>query len=202
MGSVFNEFLAVNSVLNEIPDNSALHLGNSMSVRYANLVGLNSSRRVEVFSNRGTAGIDGSMSTAVGHALQSDKIQTLIIGDISFFYDRNALWLEKVPNNLRIVLLNNHGGGIFKLIDGPEKLPEVDEYFVSKQKLQAQSTAKEMGLDYFYCNDLISLYDQLKLFFEKNDKAKILEIDTDIEINTQVFSFYKKTLKNICLNRT
>ena len=74
----------------------------------------------EVFANRGTSGIDGCTSTAVGYALaEPDKQVVLLTGDVAFFYDRNAFWHNYPTPNLRVVLLNNHGGGIFRLIDGP-----------------------------------------------------------------------------------
>ena len=87
-----------------------------MAVRYANLIGLSQEQHagVAVFANRGTSGIDGSNSTAVGSALASDRLTVLVTGDMAFFYDRNAFWHNYRLPNLRVVLLNNHGGGIFR----------------------------------------------------------------------------------------
>jgi 2-succinyl-5-enolpyruvyl-6-hydroxy-3-cyclohexene-1-carboxylate synthase len=190
----FSEFRAIRAVLAVLPGSSSLHLGNSMAVRYAGLIGIDDSS-IRVYSNRGTSGIDGTMSTAVGHALASDGLHTLIIGDVSFFYDRNALWHAQVPRNLRIVLINNHGGGIFKLIDGPASLPEVDKFFVASQSLNAESTAREMGLDYTVCHNLKSLEAAFATFHEPSESARILEVVTDMEINTACFSEYRERMK-------
>src|SRR5699024_9014048 len=114
----FGEFEAVMDILNNLPQGCDLHLANSMAVRYANLLG-KVPEGTTVYANRGTSGIDGSSSTAVGTALASGKITTLITGDMAFFYDRNAFWHNYPLANLRIIVLNNHGGGIFRLIKGP-----------------------------------------------------------------------------------
>ena len=85
-----------------------------MPVRYASLCGLEAVQQIAVRANRGVSGIDGCLSTAVGAALGTDRLVTLLIGDVAFFYDRNGLWNNYLPANLRIVLFNNHGGHIFR----------------------------------------------------------------------------------------
>jgi len=101
--SDFNYFSAVKKVIQGLPKNSVLHLGNSMPVRIANFIGLNDPT-IDVWCNRGTSGIDGVLSTAVGHSLaEPNRKHTLIIGDLSFFYDQNGLWLNhEFPNNLQM----------------------------------------------------------------------------------------------------
>jgi len=124
------ELSLVSHVMRNIPDHTSLHLANSMAVRYANFCGLGDNKKgVQVYSNRGTSGIDGCTSTVVGHVLSSESIHTLITGDVAFFYDRNAFWNNYNKQNLRVVILNNHGGAIFGIIDGPGTTPEADEYF-------------------------------------------------------------------------
>lgn len=112
------EFNAVQQILKDTDDNTALHLGNSMAVRYASWAGKSFSK---IYCNRGTSGIDGSLSTAVGYALAKPSERVLcVIGDISFLYDSNALWTNKVPDNLGIIVLNNQRGLIFDFIPGPD----------------------------------------------------------------------------------
>ncbi len=182
----FSEFEVVRHLLSRLPAHSVLHLGNSLPVRYANYVGIDDPA-IEVFSNRGTAGIDGTLSTAVGHAISADKINTLILGDMAFIYDRNAFWNNYIPSNLRIVVLNNHGGGIFKLIDGPGHQPEVEELFVTKQPLTAEMTAKEYGFNYFPVHSRDELLHDLDVFFDAEGPAKILEVFTETDMNTTLF---------------
>ncbi len=191
-GAAFGDFGAVVEVMNSLPDNSILHVANSMPVRYANFAGLQPQQRVEVFANRGTSGIDGCTATAVGAALQTGKVVVLLTGDVAFFYDRNGLWHNYLPPNLRIVLLNNHGGGIFRLIDGPAGQPELEEYFETRQVLRAERAAGDFGLEYLSCQTLEELLKHLPAFFASDGKAKLLEIETDPQVNAQVYRQFKE----------
>ncbi|MDN5203228.1 2-succinyl-5-enolpyruvyl-6-hydroxy-3-cyclohexene-1-carboxylic-acid synthase [Fulvivirgaceae bacterium BMA10] len=190
----FSEFEAVKELMSTLPSNSDLHLANSMPVRYANYVGLKD-KSIEVYANRGTSGIDGSNSTALGTALGTKRITTLITGDMAFFYDRNAFWNNYIPANLRIVILNNHGGGIFGLIKGPSQQPELAEYFETEQPLFAESLSKEYGLDYYHCKTRGELISYLPSFFKMGTKAKILEIETDKNINKRIFATFKSNIQ-------
>ena len=188
---IFNEFFVVKKLLDTIPEDVQLHLANSMSVRYANYIGIDFKKNIEIFANRGTSGIDGCLSTVVGQAMTTDKLVFLIIGDVAFFYDRNGLWNRYLPNNLRIILLNNHGGGIFRIIDGPNKQPELSDYFETIQTMNAKNTAEDAGLDYFFVNNNDSFNTALKEFVSRDGKSKLLEIETDSVKNTQIFKDFK-----------
>ena len=192
----FSEFGAVEAVLGLLPDDSILHLANSMPVRYANYLGIGD-KRVEVFANRGTSGIDGSVSVAVGCALSTNKIVTLLTGDMAFFYDRNAFWNNYIPANLRVIILNNHGGGIFGLIKGPDQQPELEEFFETRQPLKAGSLCGEFGIGYTFCDDFSSLQEGMKGFFEVGSQAKILEVETDKKINKRFFTEFKTSIDKI-----
>ena len=141
----FGEYGALATVLDRTPSSSMIHVANSMAVRYLNFLG---KRTQEIRCNRGTSGIDGSSSTAVGAAFVREGLVTLITGDMAFFYDRNAFWHNYPLANLRIILLNNHAGGIFRLIDGPAKQPELVDFFETKQALTAVHLAAEYGFHY------------------------------------------------------
>lgn len=187
----FSEFHAVHTLMKQLPANCHLHLANSMPVRYANYVGLEKQHNITIWSNRGTSGIDGCLSAAVGHAINTQKINTLLIGDLAFFYDRNGLWHNNLPNNLRIIVLNNHGGGIFRLINGPKQLDELEEFFETHQKLDTANTARDFAMKYFNVKSLKVLPDTLEKFFDKNTGASILEIETEPKINQQVYEDFK-----------
>ncbi len=128
-----------------------------MPVRYLNLFGERVPAQVEVFCNRGTAGIDGSISTAIGNAVGSGKPAWGITGDLSFQYDGNALWNGLVPTDLHIVIVNNSGGGIFRLIDGPSSVPELTERFETRTQTSACFKAEQFRLDYFTCDSEASV---------------------------------------------
>lgn len=190
----FGEFKAVKTIIDALPKSSLLHLANSMPVRYANII--NADKNIEVFSNRGTSGIDGCTSTAVGHSLTTDKLNVLLTGDMAFFYDRNALWHNYPLPNLRIIIFNNHGGGIFRLIEGPAAQPELEEYFETNQRLSAKNTASDFGMDYYLCKSDKELALALKDFFRPSETGKILEIETNKTINQKVFAQYKSILEH------
>ncbi|MBD2701588.1 2-succinyl-5-enolpyruvyl-6-hydroxy-3-cyclohexene-1-carboxylic-acid synthase [Spirosoma sp. BT702] len=188
------DFSATQCVLDQLPQRSILHLANSMPVRYANLVGLRGDLDVAVFANRGVSGIDGCLSTAVGAALATDQPVTLLIGDVAFFYDRNALWSNPVPANLRIVLLNNDGGHIFRMIDGPSRQPELETYFETPHGYTAQRTAQDAQIAYAVCATLEQLAPLLPDFFQPGPSAKLIEITTDKHANQKQFQKYKSKM--------
>lgn len=190
----YSELTAISRVLNSLPQQSNLHLANSMAVRYANILALQPEQEVQVYANRGTSGIDGSTSTTVGCALSNKRITTLLTGDMAFFYDRNGLWHNYLPANLRIVIINNHAGGIFRLIDGPRRQPELEEFFETRQQLDARNTAQDFGLAYTACASLEELEQALPAFFAPNAGAGILEIYTDSKANAAEFAAYKQAL--------
>ena len=177
--SDFNYFSAVKKVIQGLPKNSVLHLGNSMPVRIANFIGLNDPT-IDVWCNRGTSGIDGVLSTAVGHSLaEPNRKHTLIIGDLSFFYDQNGLWLNhEFPNNLQIVILNDSGGGIFNMIPGPSSQGDLTELFTTQHQRTAKLTAKEFNM---YYQDASSIEEITGW------ESGILEIFTDMKTNTETF---------------
>jgi 2-succinyl-5-enolpyruvyl-6-hydroxy-3-cyclohexene-1-carboxylate synthase len=162
-----------------------------MAVRYVNFLGQISQ---EIISNRGTSGIDGSNSTAVGCAWTTKETVTLITGDLAFFYDRNAFWHNYQMNNLRVILLNNHAGGIFRLINGPSAQPELEEFFETNQRLSAGYLAKDFGFEYHLATDERSLEMGLKNFYQKSIHPKILEIQTKSPENAEILKCVKEEI--------
>lgn len=192
--SSFNEFSSLRTVIDALPQNADIHLANSLSVRYVNFIGLESANRV--WCNRGTSGIDGSNSTAMGHAIvASDRQHVLITGDVAFFYDRNAFWHKYPYHNLKIVLLNNNGGSIFRMINGPRDQPELEEFFETEQKLDAASLSQEFDIDYYPTNDSDSLALNLSKWLESKN-CSLLEIKSDSKNNQQIFELFKKHIQN------
>jgi len=184
------EFKLIQKVIASLPKVCHLHLANSMSVRYANHIGLPADRGdIVVYANRGTSGIDGSTSTATGHAWATTSPVVLITGDLAFFYDRNAFWHNYKTPNLRVVLINNHGGIIFNLIDGPARQPEAAEFFITEQKLNARSLANEYRLEYYDAST------DLPTYFGRSEQARILEIESWQEDNKKIFEEFRHNLK-------
>ncbi|HEV7378492.1 MAG TPA: thiamine pyrophosphate-dependent enzyme, partial [Dyadobacter sp.] len=186
-----NDLTVVNSVMAELADGEQLHVGNSMPIRYVNA--LTTPDRAIVFCNRGTSGIDGSLSTAIGAALVNDCPTTLLIGDVSFLYDRNGLLINSLPQNLKIVVVNNGGGNIFRMIDGPAKQPELESCFETRHQHTARRTAEDAGMKYFSVNRVEDLGNELTSF-RKCNQICLLEVFTDPEENTRVWKQFKRLL--------
>lgn len=190
----FSEFSALHKVLKLLPEKSHLHLANSLSVRYANFIGLQAKREVTVWANRGTSGIDGSSSTAMGHAIaQQSSPHFLITGDVAFFYDRNAFWHKYPYNNLKIILLNNQGGSIFRMIKGPREQAELQEFFETEQKLNAESLCAEFGIKHFSAHNSES-FQMVKDKFLNYPQSSILEIKSESTLNQKIFEDFKNQL--------
>ncbi|HYC85733.1 MAG TPA: 2-succinyl-5-enolpyruvyl-6-hydroxy-3-cyclohexene-1-carboxylic-acid synthase [Chryseosolibacter sp.] len=187
------ELEVVKVVMDHLPAGSNLHLANSMSVRYANYIGPRPG--VNVFANRGTSGIDGCSSTAVGHAIASTRMNILITGDVAFFYDRNAFWHNYAVSNLRVLLLNNHGGLIFNMIDGPAAQPEAAEYFITRQPLNASKLCEEFGFEHLKLDSKRKLKNLIKDFLGEGDGVKVLEVETDLHLNRAIFDNLKQKIK-------
>jgi len=196
-----SESYAVGHILSALPANADIHLANSMSVRHAALAGLQSSKKnSEVFSNRGTSGIDGCTSTVIGHQLVKKNMQVLITGDVAFFYDGNAFWNDLKTGSLRICLLNNQGGRIFQIIDGPKDRAEVNTYFVGPQKRSAETFCRENRIAYHRVDkeDLKEnkrLKELLKEFFKPAPGIKLIEIFAEPGRDRTIMDIIKKQQK-------
>ncbi len=192
------EMEIVAEIIGNLPNNTTLHLANSMSVRYANFIGLKEKRPdITVRSNRGTSGIDGCTSTALGTTLVTKQMQVLITGDLAFFYDRNAFWHNYEYNNLRVIVLNNHSGTIFRMIKGPDTQPELETYFETEQKLTAKHLANEFGIDYLKIDKRSKLKNYINSFFEDDGKAKILEIESLGADNKKLLGEFKQAFNEL-----
>jgi 2-succinyl-5-enolpyruvyl-6-hydroxy-3-cyclohexene-1-carboxylate synthase len=153
---------------------------------------------IRYYSNRGTSGIDGSSSTAVGASVgDPSHLHTLITGDISFFYDSNAFWNKHLQNNIRIIVINNGGGGIFKIIPGPNSTTQLADYFVAEQKLNAAGICSTFDINYYTAKSLADLDRLMPSFytFQDNDRPALLEVFTQEVNNEEVLQAYFQKIK-------
>ncbi|CAM1363830.1 2-succinyl-5-enolpyruvyl-6-hydroxy-3-cyclohexene-1-carboxylate synthase [Tenacibaculum sediminilitoris] len=187
----YSDLKSFEAILDSIPDNSQVQISNSSIIRYSQLFDMNST--LQVFCNRGTSGIDGSTSTAIGAAFNSKNQTIFITGDLSFFYDSNALWNTNIPKDFRIIILNNAGGGIFRYIPGP-LTTNATEYFETPHGLTAAYLSKMYGFEYVQIKDLKSLQNNLTSFYLESNQPKIMEVFTPKEINDVVLKNYFKNL--------
>ena len=151
------------------------------------------------YANRGVSGIDGCLSTAAGIAFAS-KLPTLAVtGDLSFLYDSNALWNNELPANLRILVVNNGGGGIFHIIRGPSEQPGLKKFVEADHPVKIHKLAEAFGLDYYYAADISALEGSWDSFLAGNGRAAIFEVKTNAEISAltfrQIMSKARQTVK-------
>ncbi|MFH1119283.1 MAG: 2-succinyl-5-enolpyruvyl-6-hydroxy-3-cyclohexene-1-carboxylic-acid synthase [Bacteroidota bacterium] len=191
----FCDMLVYDILFRSIPAGGEIHLANSTPVRYAQLFDHQGSHRF--FSNRGTSGIDGCVSTAAGFAYASDKPVTVITGDIGFFYDSNALWNNNLNKDFRIIIINNGGGNIFRILDGPSEYEQLETYIETVHHLTAENLAMNFGLRYFKAGDKHSLENHLAGFFDfSHATPAILEIITPNIISADALKDYFKFLNS------
>ncbi len=188
----YSDLKVFESVLDSIPSDIQLQLSNSSIVRYAQLFHMNPSLRV--FCNRGTSGIDGSTSTAIGASVINKGQTVFVTGDISFFYDSNALWNKYIPKSFRVILINNDGGGIFKVIPGPQSTNAL-EYFETPHGLTAQQLCDMYQIEYDNANTLNELNVSLSDFYSESERPKLLEVFTPSSENDKVLKQYFESLK-------
>ncbi len=181
----FSDLLAFDKISKWIPEGVNLHLANSMAVRYANMLRPKASKR-KIYANRGTSGIDGTNSTAVGVALAEKAQNILLTGDLSLFYDRNAFLHDHQDYHLGIIVFNNGEGGIFDLIKGPESMEAAERktFLKTTHKRSFKLFAEEFGFTYDVAEDLEGLVNTLQ---NRPAGKWLLEIKTNTDANKKAF---------------
>lgn len=189
----YSDFQVYDVLFNHIPVNTWVHLSNSTPVRYAQL--FDHKPGFLTAANRGTSGIDGCVSTAAGAASVSAEPVTVISGDISFLYDSNALWNQQLDVRFRIVLINNGGGNIFRILEVPADFPAMEPYIETVHPYSAEGLVSAFGLNYFRATDKQSLLAVLDDFYDySRQKAALLEIFTPNIESAKVLKDYFKFL--------
>ncbi|MEO0527086.1 MAG: 2-succinyl-5-enolpyruvyl-6-hydroxy-3-cyclohexene-1-carboxylate synthase, partial [Bacteroidota bacterium] len=184
----FSDMWVFHTLSKRIPNGYQLHLANSSTVRYTQLFDFNAS--IRVFCNRGTSGIDGSTSTALG-ASYYGKVPTLFVtGDLSFFYDSNGLWNPYIRADFRMILINNQGGGIFRILPGDSNGQNFETFFETTHAFDASDLCGMYAIDYTLVDDKQGLEDALSTFFTESDGPKLLEIKTPRLLNDKILLSY------------
>lgn len=184
----FSDMLAFYHICKYIPSEYQVQLANSSTVRYMQLFDLHPS--VKVFCNRGTSGIDGSTSTAVGASFYNDKPTLLITGDLSFLYDSNGLWNNYIRSDFKIILINNSGGGIFRILPGREDSENFEKYFETVQNQDVTHLCKMFGIEHFKVNNEKKLKTFLPEFFQQKTGPSLLEVHTPRILNDKILIGY------------
>jgi len=181
----FSDLKVMDIVLQTIPAGSVLEIGNSSPIRYSQF--FSSRNDLIYYSNRGVSGIDGCLSTAVGTAMATNKLVVAVLGDMSFVYDSNALWNREFPSNLRIIIINNKGGGIFSLIDGPKQNLSFDQYVNAYHPANIKKLIEGFGLKYYSASNEDEFNNSCNDFYKTNIVASVLEVYTSSELSSLTF---------------
>ncbi|MDD2514432.1 MAG: 2-succinyl-5-enolpyruvyl-6-hydroxy-3-cyclohexene-1-carboxylic-acid synthase [Proteiniphilum sp.] len=191
----YSDLSVTGCFLEQLPEEATLHLANSQAVYLTQLFDLPAG--VELFCNRGTNGIEGSLSTAVGYAAASGRLTFLLTGDMSFFYDMNALWNRHLSPNLRILLNNNGGGGIFHTLPGLNRSQALNDYVAAAHHTEARRWAEQQGFRVLTARNSEELQQQLPLFMNREgEQPVLLEVFTSMEENRKVIQSYYEQLKH------
>lgn len=169
----------------------SIHYANSTSIRLANIYACH-----EVYCNRGVNGIDGSLSTAAGFSCVTDEKVFCVIGDLSFFYDQNALWNQNLRGNFRILLMNNGRGGIFNMLPGLEQSPVRDRFVAAEHHTSAVGICQQNNVVYLKAGNMQEMQEGIdRLLQQESERPMLLEVFTDAAEDERVFRDYYHSLK-------
>lgn len=189
----FNEMYAIGQLMQKLPDNCDLQIANSFSSRMAHYYEYPSSIRVNC--NRGVNGIDGSMSTAVGFSADNNRPTFLVIGDLSFFYDMNSLWIRHIGNKMRILLINNGGGALLYRAVNSSLRDSVGPHVAAFHDASAKGWVESRGFIYVSASNKEEYSNVLATLLDENiDKPIVAEIFTTIPGDAASMDSYNKTL--------
>lgn len=165
-----------------------VHYANSSAVRLACIYAQH-----YVWCNRGVNGIEGSLSTAAGFSLATNDMTVCVIGDLSFFYDQNALWNSNLRGNLRIILLNNRGGGIFRQLPGLNDSPAADDLVMASHENTAQGICTQNDIGYLSAKNMDEMQIGIvTLLTRESDRPMLLEVFTDSNDDVKALEKYFK----------
>lgn len=179
-------------LLQQIPSDTILQLANSTSVRWTQLFPARAD--LTYICNRGTSGIDGSLSTAAGYAFSSKQLIVFLTGDLSFIYDSNGLWNKYIGENLKIVVMNNNGGNIFRFIGDKDLMQNSLDFFTTPHQVKIKSLTEAYGLDYISCDKTEELKTNINELLTSK-KATVLEVFTNSDLNTENYKGYFNNIK-------
>jgi len=189
----FSDFEVFSKLFKHLKGDKQLQLSNSATVRYAQLFDVD--KNLKVFCNRGTSGIDGSTSTAIGAAYISKLPTIFVTGDLSFLYDSNALWNQYIPSNFKIIVINNSGGGIFRILPGAKEQTHFNSYFETQHHHTAKHLCEMYAISYVTVSKEDELESKLEEFLKDAQRPMLLEIHTPNHVNDTILRGYFDSLR-------
>ncbi len=179
----WSELKAFDIITRMLPRGCNLFLSNGTPIRYSQIF---SDRMPHAcYCNRGVSGIEGGNATAVGGAVAYNGETILITGDMSFGYAPHILGLPFLPADFKIIIINNHGGGIFRFIGTTRDLPERETYFCADPRIPVEGLASAYGWKYFKASDEDELKKSMQALFLSESRS-ILEIEVNPELSARL----------------
>ena len=179
----------------KISKKASFHYANSTAIRLANIYACH-----YVYCNRGVNGIDGSLSTAAGFSLVKDDTVYCVIGDLSFFYDQNALWNQNLKGNFRVLLLNNGKGGIFNMLPGLEQSPVRDSFVAASHQTSAEGICQQNHVVYLRADDMEQMQKGIETLLSlESGRPVLLEVFTNASEDESAYRLYFKQLQTVQL---
>ncbi len=165
---------AYSAIMQALPSEYNLHISNGSPIRYVQY--FDCARFHTFHCNRGVSGIDGSTTTALGASLANKSTTLLITGDMSLAYDIAPLLSNYSSSFLKIIVIRNGGGGIFRIIGSTAENPGLEKYFASDPDIDFTTVARRFAV--WQASDLIGLHEVLPEFIAENERPALLEIVT------------------------
>ena len=178
------------SQLDDLDIDLHVHYANSSAIRLACVYAAH-----RVWCNRGVNGIEGSLSTAAGFSLGTDDMVVCVTGDLSFFYDQNALWNKGLRGNLRVILLNNHCGGIFRTLPGLDASAAADGMVAASHSTEARGICTQNDVGYLKASNMDEMQiGVVTLLTQESERPMVLEVFTDVAEDTRAMKQYFESL--------
>ena len=191
------EAMLIHKILEYAEPNSNIFIGNSMAIREMDDISLNINKNINIFCNRGASGIDGLVSTALGvaHASEKNSNNIAILGDLSFYHDMNGLLAAKKNNlNMKFIILNNNGGGIFSGLNTLNlDYNKFEKYWTTPHNLELKNIANLYNLRHTVLNNI----DDIKDYLVKNEEAEVIEFKIHIKESLDIKNKIKDRIKKL-----
>lgn len=195
----YSNLYAVKRLMESLPADSIVNIGNSTNIRIAQYFDMDPN--IKVYCNRGVNGIDGCVSTFIGQSAVTDKMSFIMVGDLTFFYDMNALWNRYVGKNIRIMLNNNGGAALFHFNQGLINYPTLNENVAASHAATAKGWAESLGIKYISANNKKEFEEGLKQFIIPSDKPILFEVftkkETDAKLQHEFFDMNKPAISKL-----
>jgi 2-succinyl-5-enolpyruvyl-6-hydroxy-3-cyclohexene-1-carboxylate synthase len=194
--NTFSEVDIVNIIAETVPAKTNLFISNSLPIRDFDFFVSRINQSIKIFANRGASGIDGIISTAAGISASNRTPTYLVIGDVSFFYDITSLQIvKKFRLPLKLIVINNHGGGIFEYLPVSKYKKILRDFFLTPISLDFSKLSEAFGIDYHYADRRDDFINKIN-YINKIKSSVILEVEINSLVTRSLKSIFRKQVES------